>query len=66
MDIRGVQGGVVGPGSEDGLIEDAVLDGCVQSLDTPIQCAFCGTGHHIAAYGARGVVAVVEENASKG
>ena len=65
MNIRGVQSGGVGPGFEDGLIEDAVLDGCVQSLDTPIECTFGGTGHHIAAYDARGVVAVVEKNASK-
>ena len=66
VDIRRVQGGGVGPGFKDGLIEDAVLDGCVEGLDTPVQRTLCGTRHHNAAYRARRVVAVVEKNASKG
>ena len=65
VDVRGIERGVVGPGSNDGLVEDAVLDGGVESLDAPVQRAFGRGRHDVAAYGTRWIVAAAENNTTE-
>ena len=65
IDVGGIERRGVGPGSNDGLVKDAVLDGGVESLDTPMQRAFCRSRHDVTTYIARGIGAAVEDDTTE-
>ena len=65
VDVRGIERGVIGPGSNDGLVEDAVLDGGVERLDAPVQRAFRRGRHDVTAYGTRWVVVAAKNNTTE-
>ena len=61
IDIGGIQRGSVGPGSDGGLIEDAVLDGGVETLNAPMQCALRRSRHDVTTYRTPWIVAGVKD-----
>ena len=60
IDVRGIQRRGVGPGSDGSLVEDAVLDSGVESLNAPMQRALCRTRHDVTTYSTRWIVAAVK------
>ena len=65
IDIGGIERRSVGPGSDHSLVEDAVLDGGVESLNAPVQRAFCRSRHDVTTYRTRWIVAGVKDNATE-
>ena len=65
IDVGGIQRSIVGPGSEDSLVEDTVLNGGIESLNTPMQRAFCRTRHDVTAYSTRRIVTAVKDDTSE-
>ena len=62
IDVGGIERGGVGPGSNGSLVEDAVLDGGVESLNAPVQCALRRSRHDVTTYITRWIVAAVKNN----